>query len=157
MKRTKKILIYTVFAAYTLVMLWLLFGQRLQVYISGTWTENYWEDFLQKINLIPFHTIAEFWDALQNGSRSHAFINLAGNVVLFVPLGFLLPRVFPKAKTFGGCMLLVFLIMLCVEILQLVTLLGSFDVDDLILNIIGAAVGYVLYAAVRAIQEKKNV
>ena len=40
---------------------------------------------------------------------------------------------------------LVLLLILAVEILQLVTLLGSCDIDDLLLNILGAAMGYVLW------------
>jgi len=143
--KKKKSVIYWLFAAYVLLMLWLLFGQRMAVMISGTWTESYWEDFSQKINLIPLHTITEFWNNLHGGGRSHAFINLAGNVVMFVPLGFFIPYVFRKADSFRHSMLYALIMIVCIEIIQLVTLLGSLDVDDLILNMIGVVIGYLIY------------
>ena len=86
MKKTKSV-IYWLFAAYILLMLWLLFGQRMGVTSPGT----YWDQVSSRINLIPLQTITEFWNNLHGGGRSHAFINLAGNVVMFVPLGFFIP------------------------------------------------------------------
>jgi len=145
MERTKKIFLYGAFTVYVILMLWLLLGQRMPGGISGTWTENYWDVFLQKINLIPFRTVAEFWDDLHGGGRNHAFINLAGNVIMFVPLGFFIPCVFRKTDTFLCSMLYALLAIVCIEIIQLVTLLGSLDVDDVILNMIGVAIGYWIY------------
>lgn len=145
MRKTKKILLYTLFAAYVLLMLWLLFGQRIQISADGFRTMSYAEELTKKINLIPFSTIAEFWAAMHHGSRSHAFINLAGNIIMFIPMGFFLPCLFRKADTFRRCMLYALLTVACIEILQLVTLLGSLDIDDLLLNMIGAAFGYGLY------------
>ncbi len=145
MNRYKKKLIYGAFAAYALLMLWLLFGQRMTVVLSGMWTENYWNDFTQKINLIPMHTIVGFWENLQGGGRTHAIINLVGNVIMLVPLGFFIPCVFRKAGTFRRSMLYALITIVCIEIIQLVTLLGSLDIDDLILNMLGAAIGYWLY------------
>ena len=77
------------FVLYALTMFWLLFAQRISPLTPG-------HDYLQllqgRINLIPFRTIDEFITAPAHGiSRSHAFINLAGNVVMFVPLGAALP------------------------------------------------------------------
>lgn len=140
MKKTKSV-IYWLFAAYILLMLWLLFGQRMGVTLPGT----YWDQVSSRINLIPLQTITEFWNNLHGGGRSHAFINLAGNVVMFVPLGFFIPCVFRKADSFRHSMLYALITIVCVEIIQLVTLLGSLDVDDLILNMIGVAIGYLIY------------
>jgi len=137
MKKTKSV-IYWLFAAYVLLMLWLLFGQRMGVTSPGT----YWDQVSSRINLIPLHTITEFWNNLHGGGRSHAFINLAGNVVMFVPLGFFIPCVFPGADTFRRTLLYSFITVICIEIIQLFTLLGSLDVDDLLLNMIGAAAGF---------------
>ncbi|MBQ8401228.1 MAG: VanZ family protein [Clostridia bacterium] len=147
MKKTKSV-IHLLFAAYVLLMLWLLFGQRMAAAISGTWTENYWDDFTQKINLIPFQTIAEFWNNLHGSGRSHAIINLAGNVVMFVPLGFFISYVFCKADIFRRSMLYALITIVCIEITQLVTLLGSLDVDDVLLNMIGVVIGYGLWACI---------
>ena len=139
--KKKKSVIYWLFTAYILLMLWLLFGQRMGVTAPGT----YWDQVSSRINLIPLHTITEFWNDLHGGGRSHAFINLAGNVVMFVPLGFFIPCVFRKADSFRHSMLYALITIACIEIIQLVTLLGSFDVDDVILNMIGAVIGYWIY------------
>jgi glycopeptide antibiotics resistance protein len=54
----------------------------------------------------------------------------------------LLPKVFPKLDRLGKVLLATFFIMLTVELAQLFTLLGSCDTDDLILNVLGSAMGY---------------
>ncbi|MBQ7922836.1 MAG: VanZ family protein [Clostridia bacterium] len=146
MNRKNRWILYVSFGAYVLLMFWLLFGQRMQAYLSSAGTENFWNDyFTQKINLIPLRTISEFWNDLHGGGRSHAFINLAGNVIMFVPLGFFIPCVFPKADAFRRSMLYALIIILSIEIIQLATLLGSLDIDDVLLNMIGAVIGYGIF------------
>ena len=61
---------------------------------------------------------------------------------MFVPLGFLLPRVFPKLHSLPLVLLTTAGIITVVEILQLLTLVGSCDIDDLILNVAGSGLGY---------------
>ena len=97
-------------------------------------------------NLIPFHTIALYWKLLSRPVfRQSAIINLVGNVVMFIPLGFLLPKVFSKQNRFYKVLLTTTAAITLVELVQYVTLLGSCDIDDLILNVIGAAIGYGIY------------
>lgn len=139
---------YILFAAYILFMLWLLFGMRLQNFSDGAWTENYRQNLIQRINLVPLRTIGEFLENLRGGGRSHAIFNLFGNVILFVPLGFFIPLIFPKVSAFRRCMLSALIVLICVEILQLAAMLGSLDVDDMILNMCGTAVGYILFRIV---------
>ena len=71
--------------------------------------------------------------------------NIAGNIVMFVPLGFLLPCItdrFAKLKfTLSGAVLLAFVL----ETLQLLTLRGSFDIDDIILRSVGAMLGFAVW------------
>jgi len=131
------------FVLYALIMLWLLFAQRISPLTPG-------HDYLQllqgRINLIPFRTIDEFITAPAHGiSRSHAFINLAGNVVMFIPLGAALPTLWTRLRSFGRCMGYSALILLTVELVQLFTLLGSADIDDLILNLVGTAMGFGIF------------
>ena len=97
-------------------------------------------------NLIPFHTIALYWKLLARPAfRKSAIINLVGNVVMFVPLGFLLPKVFPKQNRFYKVLLTTTAVITLIELTQFYTLLGSCDIDDLILNAVGAAIGYGIY------------
>ena len=99
-----------------------------------------------RINLTPFHTIQLYLRLLSRPAfRQSAIINLAGNVVMFIPLGFLLPRIFDKQNRLWKVLLTTAVIITLVELVQYVTLLGSCDIDDLILNVIGAAIGYGIY------------
>ena len=67
----------------------------------------------------------------------------------FIPVGVLLPKVSKALQNFLRFFLLCFAIMLAVELLQLVTLLGCFDVDDLILNLSGMSLGFLLERIIR--------
>ncbi len=127
------------FGLYCTVMLWLLFNRT--GYVEGIpYTDQ------MRINLIPFRTIRLFADLLNHPRfRWDAVVNLGGNVILFIPLGFLLPKVFPKLDRLGKVLLVTAGIIVVVELAQLFTLLGSCDTDDLILNVIGSAIGYGVY------------
>lgn len=83
-----------------------------------------------------------------------AFLNLAGNILIFTPFGFLVPIMSRRLRGFFRVILLGFELSLAVECVQLVTKTGSFDVDDLLLNTIGALIGYLFYAG---IQHKRDV
>ena len=132
------------FILYIALMLWLLFGQRVSNDVQG----GYWDELSQNINLVPFRTIGGYMDRLYNsaGKLNHqAVINLGGNVIMFIPLGFLLPFVSDRAKKLKNCFVMTFVVILSVELLQLATLLGSFDIDDLLLNMIGIFMGWMAY------------
>ena len=133
------------FLVYCAVMLWLLFGR------SNGWSAStpYVEQLRQNTNLTPFYTIRNYLYVLKNPSSdymlAHCFINLAGNVLLFIPAGWLFPKLWKSQRNyfrfFALCLGLIFL----VEVVQLFTLLGSFDVDDVILNLIGMTIGFIFY------------
>lgn len=132
------------FLLYCAVMLWLLFG-RSQGWVDGL---SYRQMLRQNMNLQPFFTIRNYLTVVLEGTNpsvfAHCLINLLGNVLLFIPAGFLFPRLFPKLRNFFLFFILCFLIMGFIELLQLFTLLGSFDVDDLILNLFGMLIGYLV-------------
>ena len=75
----------------------------------------------------------------------HAFVNLAGNVVMFIPLGAFAALFDGEKASFWRCMARSAAIIISVELIQLVTMLGTCDIDDLILNMVGAAIGYGIY------------
>ena len=76
-------------------------------------------------------------------------LNIAGNVVGFMPCGFFLPIISRRSKKFYNTFLFSFCLSLCIEITQLVFRVGSFDVDDMFLNTLGAAAGYLCYRLVQ--------
>ncbi len=133
------------FVLYIITMLWLLFGQRIEPGGIGGLSG----EFANNLNLVPFKTIMWFvgLPKITNDPYllTHAFINLVGNVVLFIPLGYMLPENLPKINRLWKMLLWVFTAMVLVEVLQLFTGLGSCDVDDVILNLSGAVVGYLIW------------
>ncbi len=99
-----------------------------------------------RYNLIPFLEIRRFLTNVNLVGKKSLLINVAGNVVCFMPFGYLLPTITKNkiVKNVFGVVLLTFLFSLSVETIQLVTKVGAFDVDDLILNTVGGLLGYIL-------------
>lgn len=134
---------------YGLLMLWLMFLQRTPA------PGDYWDTVAASYNLIPFQTLSAM-GALLSGRPElarFAVINLLGNVVMFLPLG-LLPAVWEKQRKFGVFLLTVTVLIVVLELIQLFTTLGSADVDDLLLNVPGACIGYAICVF---FQKKRNL
>ena len=138
---------------YAAIMLWLLLGQRI-----GRTTVNGSEYFAQYLILTPFTTVNRFWTVLKNGgSRGnviHAFVNLVGNVIMFIPLGIFPSVLCRKLRGFWRCMLFCAAVIILVELTQLLARLGTCDIDDLILNLFGAALGYMMLTVITKISKK---
>ena len=77
--------------------------------------------------------------------------NVAGNSTMFIPTGIILPVLYKRLNTFWKVVAAGALISLCIEILQLPFASRASDVDDLILNTLGVAVGYGIYVAIKRI------
>ena len=100
-------------------------------------------------NLVPFHEIKRFIQHYEVLGMPAVLLNLAGNVVAFVPFGFFLPVFSERCRRFFNTVYYSLELSLLVELIQLITKVGSFDVDDIILNTLGGAVGYIIYKVVR--------
>ena len=83
-----------------------------------------------------------------------AFLNIGGNVLGFMPFGFLLPILSVRIRRGAAVILSGLAISLAVETIQLVTRVGIFDVDDLLLNTLGAALGYLIFAICNQVRRK---
>ena len=90
-------------------------------------------------NLVPFRSIRNQVEHILQG---WALINLLGNIVPFIPFGFLLPISYRKIITFYKVFSVGFISIVFIELFQFITKLGSFDVDDIILNAVGVTLGY---------------
>lgn len=90
-------------------------------------------------NLIPFRSLGA---QVSHISQGWALKNLLGNLVSFMPFGFLLPIAYGKINTYIKVFIVGCLSIISMELLQLITKLGSFDVDDIILNMVGVSIGY---------------
>lgn len=96
-------------------------------------------------NFIPLKEIKRFWYYREVIGAMPVFINLAGNVFAFVPFGAILPVLKKNARGFFRIGLFTLEFSLLVETIQLVTKVGTFDVDDLLLNTIGGILGYAIF------------
>jgi glycopeptide antibiotics resistance protein len=97
----------------------------------------------QHANLRLFSTIRLF--SSPKVSTEYSYENIGGNIIGFIPLGILLSLLFPFIKNWWRLTGLVFCISLLFETTQLITGVGVFDVDDLLLNTTGGIIGYILY------------
>ena len=96
-----------------------------------------------RYNLVPFREIERFWK-YRGELGIHSFYNLAGNILGFVPAGFFIPILMKNKRGFLFTSCVTFQMSFLVEVLQLIFRVGSFDVDDLLLNTFGGMLGYLL-------------
>lgn len=131
MKLSQRLLIQVCFLAYLFLLFYLLFFSQYRQSVEGLLTYN----------LIPFKTIIGYFAHFAGLSITDQFV---GNVLAFVPFGFLSPLIVPRLWDFriivGSTVLFSFLI----EAAQLLFRVGAFDVDDLILNTLGGGIGFFL-------------
>lgn len=100
-------------------------------------------------NLTPLKEIKRFWIYRDRLGMRAFLLNIVGNIVGFMPGGFFLPVVSRRSKKWYNTVLIGAGFSLFVETVQLVFQVGSFDVDDMILNTAGAGLGYILYRMVQ--------
>lgn len=139
-----KIYLYGIFIIYiiTLIQLTLFdsdYGRSgLNIF---DWSKENLEVYLENNNLIPFKTISLY---ISRQDRV-AIINLLGNLIAFAPMGIFLPLLFKKQTKLQNFILTNIAIILAIESLQFLSLSGHFDIDDLILNLLGALIIYGLF------------
>ena len=142
MKRLLKYLVHITFIVYLYLLFIVLFDRPssteklpIMVYLSYS------------VNLIPFKTIIEYTLALFDGSMGigTAIDNLSANLLVFMPMGVYLPYYFKNKLSFKKCFLILIGMVFSVEILQLILRKGTFDIDDVILNVLGGIIGYLIF------------
>lgn len=99
------------------------------------------------VNIMPFSEILRY-----NIGSSMFIYNVLGNILLFVPYGYFVTR-YTETKSVFQIFIVSLVTSFTVEFLQ-VRLGRSFDVDDIILNVIGGILGYFLYVALNAIRKR---
>jgi glycopeptide antibiotics resistance protein len=98
----------------------------------------------QDINSLDGNNLIPFKEIFRYKFGSHYFIkNIIGNVIMFAPYGFFVGK-YASLKNFKLTILLLILASFSIEVTQLI--IGRvFDVDDIILNVFGGALGYIAY------------
>ena len=96
-------------------------------------------------NLIPFKTIGNYIFSASTTDIDVWFFNLFGNILAFMPLGFLLPIIFTKMRSYKKIALVTLLVSSAIEIAQYLVRLGVADIDDVILNTAGGVLGFTVF------------
>lgn len=109
-------------------------------------------------NLTLFKEIERYWNWAKKSDMGMRMmlLNVAGNILCFVPYGFFVPVIFRRIRNGVTVTVAAFVFSLAVEVAQLLLRAGSFDVDDLLLNTVGGLAGYAIYCAVRKIYLKRE-
>ena len=111
------------------------------------WDRQMFRHYMRNsFNLIPFATVADLFIEWMNGriGARMFFYNIFGNIAALMPTALFLPLLFPKQRESKTFVLTVTGMVLFIEAAQFATLSGSFDIDDLILNVGGAWLAFVL-------------
>ncbi len=97
-------------------------------------------------NIIPFATVIEYVKALlaQSMNLSTIVTNLFGNLIALAPMALFLPIFIRKCNDFKYFVFFTAGIVVLIELLQLIFVTGSCDIDDLILNVVGASITFIL-------------
>ena len=140
-KKQIRLLCRVLFALYIAGLVYFLFFAEM---LDRTGIERSY-----RYNLIPFREIRRFIVYADLLGPMAVISNLFGNIVIFMPFGFLVPILGRKKRNFWFTSLLSFALSLAVECIQLITRTGCFDVDDIFLNTIGGMLGYLVYALVQ--------
>lgn len=98
------------------------------------------------VNIIPFTEIMRY----EIGTNSF-YLNVVGNIMLFVPFGYFVSS-YVKASKVSHILLVSGITSFTIEAVQ--HFIGrSFDIDDILLNVVGAIIGFLLYIGLTAIKK----
>lgn len=129
----------------TLVLFDSYFG-RVGFSFVGLWnSENIAHYRQNSFNIIPFKTIFFYLSGLFGRttlSLGSIVTNFLGNLIAFAPFSFFLPLLSKKYHMFGRFLLTMVVTVVGVEVLQFILLTGCCDIDDVILNVLGACIGH---------------
>ncbi len=122
---------------YTIILLGFVFSEnRSTTAISYGLIDN-------NNNFVPFSSIIEMIKSPLG--IKFGMYNIIGNFFMLTPFSLLLPLLFDNFKNKKKFIVFIMLLALSIELLQFVTKLGSFDIDDIILNTLGAIIFFYIF------------
>lgn len=127
--------------AALLLLAWLVIGGLLTLQAAHPLPGQVIDD-----NFVPFNTISIY---LANPTDPFWIRQAIGNVLFLLPLGLLGPYAFPALDRWWRILVLALLISVAVEIAQLWIPDRSADIDDVMLNVSGALLGFITYRVAR--------
>ena len=121
----------------SIIYIWLLFEILTMTEFNGT----------SGMNLVPFSEILRY----EFGTKMFNY-NVFGNMIIFIPFGYLIGE-YVNPKKVWPVIITTLLTSGVVEFVQL-RIGRSFDIDDIILNVVGGIIGYLLYIGLSAINRR---
>ena len=100
---------------------------------------------LGSYNLIPFKEVMRY-----SIGSSLFYLNVVGNILIFVPFG-LFVSYYIRTRRFSVILFLTFITSLAIEFSQRLVAGRVFDVDDVILNVVGGILGFIIYVILDSI------
>jgi glycopeptide antibiotics resistance protein len=140
-KTFSRIICFILFIIYLTILSNVLFFNYKYGRVSGD----------KSYNLEPFKTINNYIKYRQYVSDAIVIRNILGNILAFMPMGFFIPLLSKKTRFFIKIIIISAITSLLVEVIQYKFAVGSFDVDDIILNTLGGFIGYICYKIAHSI------
>lgn len=142
-RRNKEKLVIIRFFVYILFVYYLFV-----LFKNSIFARFFTKNFMQGFQYVPFSSSFFSKDAL---FTREFFSGLLEPVLIFIPMGLILPLASDKTKKFWFVMLIGLFFSIGIEMLQYFTKTGITSVDDLILNLIGVALGYFSYVVLKEV------
>ncbi len=146
-EKNKRLIIligWIIFYIYILLLSYFLF-----------FSERYGRDLItQQYNLQLFKEIKRFIRYRGQIGIEGFVVNIFGNVLAFVPYGFLLPMLNRTCRRFYAIAILSVVTSLIIETSQLLLMVGVFDVDDILMNSMGGILGFFVFKIVYSFYRK---
>lgn len=143
MKKRFMMVLYIAFGVYLLVLL------KITVFRAGISLSN-----LFRNGIVIYDFFAGYLEMIRYGMFFEFIYLFVGNIIWFVPFGFLLPCLSKRFSTFPRVLLSGLFLSLVIEFLQYAFGTGISEADDLILNTLGALIGYALYRLIHKLKRK---
>ena len=131
---------------------------------------NYeYDNLLRSTNFVPLISIIHNISQIGTAYDGDVFFmislivrNVGGNILLLMPLGFLAPILWNKAKGLKAVTFLGLVVSITIELLQLLESFGGgwgrvTDIDDVICNVLGVIIGYFIYVLIIKISDKYKI
>lgn len=133
--------LWLIFLYYLVYLIWILYFDGF--YNRTSLETDFQTYFVLKTNFVPFVTIDRYISNISNDAQTgSAILNLVGNLAAFMPMGFFGPRLIRPMRRAWIFVSSLLMLLIGVEGLQLLLRVGSCDVDDVILNLLGALIIY---------------
>ncbi|MBB6217137.1 glycopeptide antibiotics resistance protein [Anaerosolibacter carboniphilus] len=143
-KKYLYILMSVLFCSYIVFLLWRVF-----FYAYGGYHRVVGR--MMGYNLVPFKTVFAYIRNYRAVSKEIWFFNLFGNILAFMPFGFLLPTLCRDVRRLKSVVVATGVFSLLIEMTQFALGVGTFDVDDVILNTLGGAMGYLIFSILHSL------